>query len=195
MENQDLELDDLITKEAIEEQAIEEVKSYGSPLIALITARMMKQKADKMADFVMSKAVKALQNTPNGKYEWMGVSVSLVKGKTGEWYAKSLDDVIASEILNADVDFTTESLQAKKEEVTESYNDDTEELFYLENLLFEIEQFRDKKIAEIHKIYETDIALAKRAIDEKKTQLLRQGKADITINEPSAKVNFPSEKK
>lgn len=194
MENIDVELDDIITKELIEEQALEEVKSYDNPLHALITARMLKNKADKMADIVMSKAVEFLQSTPKNKFEWMGVSVSLVKTKMGDWFTKSLDEVIASEILNTDVTFTDETLQALKDEVTEGYNDDTTELLYLENLLFEIEQFRDKKIAEIQKTYEVDIAFAKRSIDEKKTEMLRTGKADIMIGVPSAKVNFPSGK-
>jgi hypothetical protein len=192
MENEDIELDDYITKESIEEQAMEEVKSYKNPLHALITARMLKNKGDKMADIVMSKAVAALKDTPRGKFEWMGVSVSLVKGRMGDWFAKSLDEVITSEILNTDMDFTEETLELKKEEVTEGYNDITGELFHLENLLFEIEQFRDKKIAEIQKLYEVDIALAKRSIDEKKTEMLRGGMADVLIGEPSAKVNFPS---
>ena len=185
------ELDDLITKDKIENEALEEVNAYKDPLMCLITAKIMQNKAAKMAELIMTKAIKALKNTKEGKYEWMGVNVALVKPKIEGWHVRPLQECLAVFFEGTDEVDMTDELKERVEIATQEYNSEMEDLMNIENALFELENQRDRKIAEIQKEYETDIALAKRAVDEKKTHLIKKGKADVTMGAEGARVTFP----
>ncbi len=183
--------EDLITKEKIESEALQEINNYSDPLMCLITARMMKNKADKMAEYIMSKAIDALK-VKKGKYQWMGVNVSLVKPKILGWQVKTLEDFLSSQFHLSDEVELTDEMQQKITEYTEGYEKDTAELLAIENALFELEMKRDKEITEIQKKYEIEIATAKRAVEEKKYDLIKEGKADVQMGVESLMVKFPS---
>lgn len=183
--------EDFITKDKIESEALQEINSYSDPLICLISARMMKNKAEKMAEYIMSKALDALK-AKKGKYQWMGVNVSLVKPKILGWQVKPLDAFLSAQFHLSDEVALTDEVKAQIADYTEGYETDMFSLLAVENALFELETQRDKEIMEIQKKYEVDIAMAKRAVEEKKYDLIKEGKADVQMGVESLMVKFPN---
>ena len=133
-----------------------------------------------MDELVNSQVIAYLQK--NGNVKWMGVSINYTKPKLEGFSLKPVPEILEGQVIEGEALIQRSALEAAGES-----------LLALENALYEIEQKRDKLIMRIQKHFEERIAFARRDIEEYKDQLIKEGKADVSMSAPGYRVTIPEE--